>query len=249
MELQWHLNYPGIVIDARTMDDTKITDGATENVTMVSPGFLRQVAFWASAASCLSRIASKPIGKDLLTLISKRCSGIGAGGRRLKCRVVFGNGTIIDEIIGARGTYALPDALSYTTANQLFDAAERVVHVKRDVKIQGGGSFKMDMAGKPTSAMVSFNPFVNYDTRLKARIGVPTPPFIALAHELVHALHLLSGDRVPDISPSRQEMIEEARTVGAGKYAATRISENAIRAEHGIARRMFYDKAGDCDDP
>jgi hypothetical protein len=40
---------------------------------------------------------------------------------------------------------------------------------------------------------------------------------------------------------------EEAHTVGLGPYANTRISENALRKEHNLTLRTYYDTPGDCD--
>ncbi|MFV8513131.1 XopG/HopH/AvrPtoH family type III secretion system effector [Ralstonia pseudosolanacearum] len=67
-----------------------------------------------------------------------------------------------------------------------------------------------------------------------------------LAHELVHAKHMVAGtwkgrwgdDRDPTTSAGKEEL----RAVGLGKYAETgEPSENAIRAEHGLPlRRKYY---------
>jgi len=38
---------------------------------------------------------------------------------------------------------------------------------------------------------------------------------------------------------------EEARTVGLGIYAKTRISENAFRRRDGLAERTYYSAPGD----
>ncbi|HET8727163.1 MAG TPA: M91 family zinc metallopeptidase [Alphaproteobacteria bacterium] len=61
------------------------------------------------------------------------------------------------------------------------------------------------------------------------------PPFIALAHELIHAMQNLRGTAYKDVRK------EEYATVGLAPYAARRKrNENAIRTEHGIAPRMQY---------
>lgn len=61
------------------------------------------------------------------------------------------------------------------------------------------------------------------------------PPFIALAHELVHAMQNLRGTAYRD-TPT-----EEYATVGLAPYATKRKrNENAIRAEHGVAPRTQY---------
>ncbi len=61
------------------------------------------------------------------------------------------------------------------------------------------------------------------------------PPFIGLAHELIHSLYSLKGEGFLDT------MSEENRTVGLGEHVNTReITENKIRAEHGIKERDVY---------
>ena len=103
------------------------------------------------------------------------------------------------------------------------------------------------LAGAGSSAVVCYNPFVDIGGvsvpglgNLRAILGVDTPAFVALAHELCHAFHYLSGDQ---LAPSLRE---EAHTVGAGTYVGTRISENAVRREHGIPERGYYFVPGDC---
>lgn len=80
--------------------------------------------------------------------------------------------------------------------------------------------------------------------------GVLSAAFIALAHELIHAYHALSGNAETEQiqvtgqrggNPMTYMMArEEARCVGIGPYRETRISENRIRAEHGFPERTRY---------
>jgi hypothetical protein len=60
------------------------------------------------------------------------------------------------------------------------------------------------------------------------------PPFIGLAHELVHALHNLEGNtsRVPDV--------DERRVTGLYPFEHRPITENSIRADHNIPARASY---------
>ncbi|HEX4949460.1 MAG TPA: M91 family zinc metallopeptidase [Blastocatellia bacterium] len=65
--------------------------------------------------------------------------------------------------------------------------------------------------------------------------GGPRPPFIGLAHELIHALYSLKGEGYT------ATMEEELRTVGLEPYVDAReITENKIRAEHNIPLRTSY---------
>jgi hypothetical protein len=72
-------------------------------------------------------------------------------------------------------------------------------------------------------------------------------PYVTLAHELVHALHCVSGTRKEgdfkfDIP------IEEIFTVGLGEYAKEEFTENAIRKEHGLELRTWFSQVDDISD-
>jgi hypothetical protein len=57
------------------------------------------------------------------------------------------------------------------------------------------------------------------------------PPFIVLAHELIHALHCLKG------IAERNGTKEENWTRGVGSYADSALTENTLRVAFGLARR------------
>jgi len=66
------------------------------------------------------------------------------------------------------------------------------------------------------------------------------PPYIGLAHELIHCMynllgtsHLLAGED--------GKKLDEMRVTGLRGYENQPISENRIRHEHGIAYRTSYD--------
>jgi hypothetical protein len=83
--------------------------------------------------------------------------------------------------------------------------------------------------GNGTRTAVYWNPNI-----LAAPDGA-RPPFIALAHELIHAMQNLRGTAYKDTRK------EEFSTVGLYDYKNKRKrNENAIRAEHGIALRTSY---------
>jgi hypothetical protein len=244
MQLLWDAGFPGIYIDPRTFNqDTFKVSGL---------GMGEGAAFTSATRKCLELLAAKPVGKDLLTLISKRCQGIGSRSAKLTCRVMFGQGTLTNRHGNLTQGRYISSAVGKTFAGPDIDFSEpedvvinqMAANNRRPGRV---GGYAMVMAGKALPALVSFNPFINYDIETQTAIGVPMPAFVALAHELVHALHTLSGDKIGNDDSDKETMIEEARTVGAGKYAQTRISENAIRAENGYARRQYYAEPGDCD--
>jgi hypothetical protein len=236
--IQWNANFPGIYIEPR------IVEGDDENDDMgTAVPSAEALKFQSRTFINLANIRSKPIGNDLLSLISKRCQGYGIKTQGMRCKIMLGRGTLAD---GLAPPFAEPsqdyfdEALEATRA--IGGGGKRSTRVSRSVF---GQSFAM--AGVGNSASTIYNPFINYDHFLLPRIRVRTPPFIALA--LIHCLHALSGDRVSRGSLAQRIKVEEARTVGAGHYNQTRISENAIRAVHGLPKRRFYVKPGDCDTP
>lgn len=207
-EIQWRGEYPGIFIE----DDY----GAS---------------FKHNTIQALNKITSKPIGLDLLKVISKRHQGIGTTRGR---KVVITHG---------QGTLAGRSSMDLTQQSSTGGGTEvrKGPFAGSNVRLPGSGM----------GSTVQYNPNVEYQyTRATT---VHTPPFIALAHELIHAMHAMSGDLVKEYSwinggagSSCGAILEEARTVGLGIYANKRISENTIRKEHNLPQRTFYTTPGDC---
>ena len=207
-------------------------------------------AFRRATEAALDKIASRTIGRELLTLIGKRAKGIGTK-RGLRVTIHFGTGTYepgkIDPLVAHRkGTYANP-------------RGRRGAHCRTDRQLTMAGQLvsRAKAVGRGSSVEVSYNPFINRSgivrgwlddapglppiaITVERKLGVTVPAFVALAHELVHALHHLSGDTL------NERMDEEARTIGAGRFAGARISENAVRREHGLKERAYYSTPGDC---
>ena len=112
--------------------------------------------------------------------------------------------------------------------------------------------------------IVNFNPnainkLTLANNRGRARYdskGTGTPPEIALAHELIHALRIMRGafnsnsddtarhtyTNHAGIETTAFPMREEAATVGLGDYAHPRFrtTENRIRKEQGLPLRVKY---------
>jgi hypothetical protein len=230
--IQWNANFPGVYIEPRFVEG----DDENDDTGTALPG-AEALKFQSRTFINLAIIRSKPIGNDLLSLISKT--------QGMRCKIMLGRGTLAD---GLAPPFAIPSQEYYDEAIEATRAIGGGGRPSRRVsRSVFGRSFAM--AGVGNSASAIYNPFINYDQFLLPRILVPTPPYIALAHELIHCLHTLSGDWVSRGSLAERIKVEEARTVGAGHYNQTRISENAIRAEHGLKKRRFYVKPGDCDTP
>ena len=90
---------------------------------------------------------------------------------------------------------------------------------------------------------VDYDPYVNdmyvkyakYLGESKREKWHTRPAEIALAHELIHALHHFEGSH----SPIKD--VEEAKTVGYGIYSGYPYTENKIRDDYGIPRRPRYE--------
>jgi hypothetical protein len=205
-------------------------------------------AFANATIRALVKLESKPIGLDLLHLIGKRCEGVGTKLVNGRITIHYGTGTLVPLEVSAADTI-----LGSTYASSTGHGARTNTPIK--VVTDGGVvELGMKLAGQGSASKVCYNPFISigevFVPQLKAKLkmfmGVETPAFVALGHELIHAFHSLSGDRKTGNTPGGAKA-EEAWTVGAGKYANTRISENAIRKEHGLPLREYYSKRGDCD--
>lgn len=68
------------------------------------------------------------------------------------------------------------------------------------------------------------------------------PTWIILAHELIHALHYLTGTKQEGESDHKGESVlnEELQTVGLGAFAEVAITENSLRREAKLKPRLQY---------
>ena len=87
--------------------------------------------------------------------------------------------------------------------------------------------------GSGSAAEVIFNTTIRVTST-----GETVYPFLALAHEMIHALHCLNGERIPKTGST--ELHEEYFTVGIKGYEGEPITENKIRKEHKIPKRENY---------
>jgi hypothetical protein len=192
--------------------------------TWTSGGYGPQ--FFTQCIQDLTSIASRPLGKDLLDLIAKRHQGIGtkAAGRTITIKPQYSS---VNKTGGVTGP-----AAGATEAHKFR---------------QGNYGDRIRMPGRGLSCTVRYAAFMTDGTNYKkAHQGAPS--FITLAHELIHALHYLSGnvEQQSVITDKGQEVRrEEMLTTGLGPYANTRLSENTIRAEHKLSRREYYTFPGD----
>jgi hypothetical protein len=163
-----------------------------------------------------------------------------------KCVIRRGPGTLVSDRRDMTAAYRAKDPNTPLTED--LSNSNQVGHghthtARRKVK---GANFTLPGGG--TSAVAMWEPMANYSQLIDE-----TPGHIALGHELVHCMHFMSGDtnmysdKDPWGAGDTYSKHEEARTVGLGIYANTRISENALRREFKLKLRTYYSDPGDCD--
>lgn len=196
--------------------------------------------FFSAVEADLLRIASGHIGYDLLEIIDKRSRGIGiryAQGTEYPHVTVCYTSTFTETSARTESTWA-----DYTERKGQFGTYGR-----RGFRKSGGGHFMwVGYCPNPLGTTQS-------DAMYSQVQGIQTPAFVVLAHELIHAWHGISGtmetrekQTITTSNGGTYELArEEAYTVGLGTYANTRISENAIRAEHRLPRRTHYASPND----
>jgi hypothetical protein len=176
--------------------------------------------FFNRTQRALIKISTYPLGADLLNLIRKRHEGTGTSASGDKRTV-----TIRMAKTGAEGA----------------DTQAWEIHNRFNTEKQFGGR-TIKFAGKGSRTIVYYHNHAESDAIYTRLATVQTPAWIALAHELIHAFHHLSGTTYKDSAEGvggtakREEMF----TTGLGPYANTRISENALRREANLPVRTFY---------
>lgn len=124
----------------------------------------------------------------------------------------------------------------------LADAAEGA-HALPENRRETERDLKSGKAGKGSKVFVYVDPNLSDDT-VKAFDAdfeeLANPGFLVLGHELIHAKHMVEGTTAPKgekplIDPEYHEL-EEEETIASGK-----ISENALRQEHGLKARFGHE--------
>lgn len=182
--------------------------------------------FFRNTQQDLDRISQTTLGSELLELIAKRHRGIGTSksGADRTVTILFRPPTYPGASTGAM------------RIGDRFAVARTVG--RRQMRFAGRGSAcKIRMHNGPGSEEIYSN-----------LCGIRTPVWVALAHELIHAFHQLSGTTYSDevqVPNGHNVRREEMWTTGLGVYASTRLSENAIRAAAGLPQRPYYNFPND----
>jgi len=186
--------------------------------------------FYSQARMSLNILRSRGVGKELIQSINAAC-------RKKGCKVA------IEKHITSN---AIP--------TKKVDDAFRARLKQPGNGILVNDAYPLTVRGKKgCSAIVRWNP----SNRLQVGPSefIERPAYLALAHELIHALHFISADCAR--APTREFNLkkdsglaeEEARTVGIGPYMYPRQSdafcENAIRAAFGQPIKREYARGVD----
>lgn len=150
----------------------------------------------------------------------------------LSCREALGK--IVSKTLGQR-------LLQEISQNAPVFAAwgGRIKIYRAQLPIESGGSKATAVSeNNAKAAGVGTSSGVSWNSNVYAIPGQgPRPPFIGLAHELIHAWHNAMGTKKGDYDE------EENFTVGLGQYMVpgpNGITENMIRLEHGVPIRHRY---------
>jgi hypothetical protein len=186
----------------------------------------------------LNALGATKLGNDLLKLISQRSKGIGTrAGKDVVIQYLSAEHVTIGNITTT--------PLKYIVEETGAASGDTTQDSRREPK---QGSI-VSMPGRGANTVVGYSP-LPADARWYrfATGGVETPTWLALAHELIHTLHIITGEtKITNPNDYACVLEEEAYTIGLGIYANTRISENAIRREVKLPVRTYYTQVGDCD--
>lgn len=164
-----------------------------------------------------------------------------------------------DEINGTRFKLALIKLKETIIGKQLIETLNVLTSFKRiniliDLNSSDTGVIpdNLDNAsnyrGCGSTLMINFN---HEGVNRNDGITKQEKDCIMLFHELVHVYHNAVGERIKIISKKdiySPNLHEEARTVGLGSFRHYNMSENKLREEMGLPRRINYYSVNDSDE-
>jgi hypothetical protein len=192
--------------------------------------------FYDSTKADLQKLASRPIGKQLLKSIESATptvrSTASCTNHETKS-VTFSPGVNvaiipldINYIQSGHKSAFVPGGIERTLVRSSME-----VHNPADCSFYQNRTATTEAAdiqsaedGRGSVCVVRFS-----NAYTKTINGSLSPSYIVLGHELIHALHLMTGHRNPDD--------EEVCTIGLGVYSRDQFTENALRREHGLTLR------------
>jgi len=183
--------------------------------------------------SHLQKLVSRPNGNELIW----RIKNLSTQERYLQIIVYDGNNSVSGKLTNKQ--------VNATNVSSDLDNPDHIAMMYAFSRIRPDMTNNFGVVG-----IVKFN--INQGVRLD-KWGFPTGEnnfkennFVSLAHELVHAYHLMngtyySGDPFATVKINNSAMRqEEDRAVGVGRFIGSKISENGIRIEHNLKLRAHY---------
>ncbi|WP_175891596.1 M91 family zinc metallopeptidase [Burkholderia cepacia] len=214
------LKSSGVRVVTRGYSNKKYWEKDTHlpGVTIMAEIKSEHVSFFQQVVDALAKIESKPTGRALLESI--RQSGLSSG-----------QGAGINDGFGYK-VCIMPAAIS---------TDESASYVGGN-KTKSSSADKSSTPGKGAQSVVYWNP-----TLTRTPDG-ERPAFIGLAHELIHAQRNLYGNSI-ETNEALQRLgatytnsreADEHQVVGFWQWRDQPITENKIRAEHGVPQRLQY---------
>jgi hypothetical protein len=240
-------SHPGAVAAPQSLPYTSLPDGSRLYETGYTGIYAKnQVGdgFETQAKQALDKISQAPSGKRLLSDIAAASDG--PEGKHASI--------VYDQFVAARPLLSKRQAEARNMQQNDFSLDQNNLAIKLSTKktILGVNVGK----GPGTKAEVAWDPEASLKLDSSGRpykglFNDSSEAHIALAHELVHSVHILKGDfkRGGDrLDPDTQAGKEELRAVGLGKYAEAPYSENSIRQELGLPLRSQYNSVSGSED-
>ena len=188
--------------------------------------------FAARALIALNTLATVELGRELFRLIRNACSAWGLQPGLLAKRVFIERSTI--------GCTAVPTTDTRAPfRTRLHEPGQGQILIEHALQ-------RTTRRNVGCSGIVRWNP-----SNIVHGTQIHRPSFIALAHELIHCMHYVTGTcyRAPKASLNLKEdsplAQEEARTTGLFPYDNEPLSENAFRRAFGLPLRTEYAPGND----
>ena len=196
-----------------------------------------EIYFKVIAKDNLRKLDALPTGKKLLKAISKAAPGTLSGfqqGVNVILQPPLSRQYNAPGLGGMGAGINIKDQVAY---NSWYNGQGGRLLPSMNAKVQCQGtdeqkSGKILANGQPNVGCTCYVYFNNNE--LLAKDGKWMIPYITLGHELIHALHFLTGTYSGDVKS------EEYVTVGIKGYQAQEFTENKLRMEAGLKPRTKY---------
>jgi hypothetical protein len=189
-----------------------------------------QPFFSAIVREALGELYNKPTGKALLDAIDNTAPADNRGYKVLIQRVEISYKMVVHDG-EPRGYKATPSG-----GRSFASGAQQRLGVTSAAASNGQG----------VSTIVGWcQNQISYTSKVGASAGKShyVPPPVTIGHELIHALHALTGTLKSGTLVNiggKDVSAEEAQTVGLGAHSSDALTENRLRQEFNLPARLSY---------